>query len=127
MKKFLFSVLGIFCLVIAGNFVFAQNNHYPSAFIDAFQACKPYTLTIGPVNMMGMQVTTKKQIVGIKNGLCSYVEVVGPVDAKNTIRCNFNQTQINKLVSDMKNNTTSAWYEYYNNPSVCKTYTPGWN
>lgn len=122
MKEVHICILSIFCLVIAGNFVFAQDKHYPTAFINAFQACKPYTLTIGPIDIMGMQVTTKKQIVGIKNGLCSYVEVVGPANAKNTIKCNFNQTQINKLVSDMKNNTSSAWDEYYNNPSVCKTY-----
>lgn len=127
MKKILFCVLGILCLVIVGNFIFAQNNNnnsYSPAFIRAFQSCKPSTITMGPINFMGMKVTTKKQIVGLENGLCSYIEVAGPEDAKMTIKCNFNQTQIDKLVLDMKNNTTNTWNEYYNDPNVCKIYKP---
>ena len=109
MRKFLFF---IFCLVLfssTGFDVKAQTNPYSSEFINAFQSCRPYVYSIGPVNIFGMQVTTKKQIVGVKNGRCSYIEVVGPTNAKNIIRCNFNQAQINRLVSDMKNNKANAF------------------
>ncbi len=64
---------------------------------------------------------------GMKNGLCSYVEIVGPPDAKNTIRCHFTKEQVNKLVFAMRNNNAGAWSEYYNNNNVCTTETPGWD
>ena len=120
MRKNIIITAGILCFITVKNVSYAQDNTY-ATFINAFESCKPYTYIIGPVDMFGMQVTTKKQIIGIKNGLCSYIEVVGPADAKNTITCNFTKSQINKLVSDMKNNRTASWAEYYNNSKVCKT------
>ena len=63
-----------------------------------------------------MKVSTRKRIVGIRNGLCSYIEIVGPVNAKYTIRCNFTKEQVNKLVTAMRNNDgDAAWTEYLNN------------
>lgn len=127
MKKLVIALGIVLVSLIVGVVVSAQNsNPYTNDFINAFQYCKPYTYTIGPIDMLGMKVTTKKQIVGVKNGLCSYVEIVGPSYAKNTIRCNFTKEQVNKLVSAMRNNNTSVWSEYYNSP-VCTTETPGWD
>ena len=60
----------------------------------------------------------------MKNCLCSYIEIVGPSDAENTIRCDFTKEQVGKLVSAMRNNT-GIWNDYYNNPDVCTTETPG--
>lgn len=121
--------LGLFVVSgIAGVVAIAQtSNSYSNDFINALQNCKPYTYSIGPIDMFGMKVTTKKQIVGMKNGLCSYVEIVGPPDAKNTIRCHFTKEQVNKLVFAMRNNNAGAWSEYYNNNNVCTTETPGWD
>lgn len=124
MRKFLFL---IFCFVLVsgvGLCANAQNEIYSQDFIKAFQGCKPYIYSVGPVDILGMKVTSKKQIVGIKNGRCAYVEVVGPVNAKNIIRCSFNQAQLNRLVDDMKNNGQSVWFEYYNNPHVCRNQAP---
>ena len=48
----------------------------------------------------------------MKNCLCSYIEIVGPSDAENTIRCDFTKEQVGKLVSAMRNNT-GIWNDYY--------------
>lgn len=127
MKKVIVCILGLLGLIVVKNITFAQDNPYPQYFINAFKTCKPSTLTVGPINILGMSITSEKKIVGMKNGLCSYIEVVGPAEGKSTIRCNFNQSQIDKLVKDMKNNTSEAWNEYLNNDSVCKTKLPGQN
>lgn len=113
---------------IVGVVAIAQNsNTYPNDFVNALQYCKPYALSVGPIDIFGMKVTTKKQIFGMRNGLCSYVEIAGPPDAKNTIRCNFTKEQINKLVFAMRNNNSGAWTEYYNDDNVCTTETPGFD
>ena len=75
--------LGLFVVSgIAGVVAIAQtSNSYSNDFINALQNCKPYIYSIGPIDMFGLKVTTKKQIVGMKNCLCSYIEIVGPSDA----------------------------------------------
>ena len=128
MKKFII-VLSMFIL---SKFVclcaIAQNsNPYTNDFITALQYCKPYTYSIGPIDILGMKVTTIKQIIGMRNGFCSYVEIVGPPDAKNTIRCNFTKEQVNKLVYSMRSNNSRIWGEYYNNNNVCTIKTPGFD
>ena len=124
MKKVLVCILGLLGLIVVKNIAFAQDNPYPQY---AFKTCKPSTVTVGPINILGMSITSEKKIVGMKNGLCSYIDVVGPAEGKSTIRCNFNQSQIDKLVKDMENNTSGAWTEYLNNDNICKTQLPGQN
>lgn len=124
MKKVLIAL----SILITGNIAaVAQSNTFSDDFINALQYCKPYTYSIGPIDILGMKVTTKKQIIGMRNGLCSYVEIVGPSDAKNTFRCNFTKKQVNKLVNSMRNNDMGVWTEYYNNSNVCTIEVPGWD
>ena len=128
-QKFII-VLSIFVISgIVGIAVYAQNsNPYTNDFINSFKTCKPYTYSIGPIDMFGMKVSTRKRIVGVRNGLCSYIEVVGPINAKYTIRCNFTKEQVNKLVTAMRNNDgDAAWTEYLNNKNVCTTESPDGN
>lgn len=130
MKKILIALSILVTSGIVGVAAIAQtSNLNQNDFINALQYCKPYTMSVGPIDILGMKVTTKKQIIGMRNGLCSYIEIVGPPDAKNTIRCHFTKEQINKLVFGMRNNSPGerVWGEYYNNNKVCTTETPGWD
>ena len=121
MKKFIIVLSMLIAGGIFGVATLAENSKptYTDDFINAMQNCRPYTYSIGPFEMFGMQVTDRKFILGKKNGLCSYLEIVGPPTKESFIRCNFTKEQVNKLVFTMKNDNSGAWQEYFNNRNVC--------
>lgn len=123
MKKFIIALSmtatsGIVCLS-----AMAQS-YYMDNFSNALLYCKPYTYTSAPIDILGRKVTDKKRIIGMRKGLCSFVEIVGPPRSKNIIRCNFTKEQINDLVFEMKNYNAGIWSKYYNDESACTIKSP---
>ena len=104
MKKFLFlliiSAVAITTVSAGGDIVSSLKN------------CSPYSEN-GTVNTEGMNVTSRKQILGKQGDRCVYKESVSFGGTKVTTVCKFTQPQINEITSVM--NAYSLVQQYSGN------------
>ena len=117
--------------------VFANSSSLTSALRD----CSSFS-EFGVVNTEGMQVESRKQILGWENDKCVYKESVKFSGINTDITCRFTKAQITELSSVMNayellqgysasdvdtssvsavqsNPVVKAWSKYLNNTSVC--------
>ena len=67
---------------------------------SSLKNCSPYSES-GTINTEGMNVTTKKQIMGKQGDRCVYKETVNFQGMNVTTICKFTQPQINEITSVM--------------------------
>ena len=133
MKKFLFIISIVFTILT----VTANEDD----FIKSLKNCTPYSQT-GTVTTEGMDVTSKKQILGHQVDKCVYKETVNFGGANTSFTCKFSKAQINEItsvmnayslvqqysgekvdtssISNVQNNpVVKVWNKYLQDPSVC--------
>lgn len=135
MKKYL---LISFLFLICVPFTYAQDT---SRFVEAFKNCSSYS-EIGTVNTEGMNVKSKKSIIGKQNEKCIYEENVEFANNNFTIMCSFSPDQVKEITNVMSayelvqsysnekvdtssysavqnNPVVKVWSKYLQNSSVC--------
>lgn len=93
MKKFFLGLCLLTCCVVA----FANDID----FANALKTCSSFTDS-GNVKTDGLDVQTKKQILGWENNKCVYKETLNFAGMNTNVTCKFSQSQIDEIFSVMK-------------------------
>jgi sigma54-dependent transcription regulator len=120
MKKYL-TVLFVLVSCIC---VLASNN----SFVDSLKNCSSFSDS-GQVKTEGMDVQSKKQILGWENNKCVYRETLNFAGINTNVICKFTRSQLDEIFSVMKaydvvskysseNIDTSSSQAVQNNPVV---------
>lgn len=104
MKKFtLFSIIAV--IVFASAFVIANatDNYskFSSGFKKNFKDCDKYEETVNS-EYEGKNFTTKRSILGWRNGFCRYEETISSKDGAYKLSCAFSNVQVDELYLAMK-------------------------
>lgn len=79
----------------------ATYTKFSSKFIKNFQDCDKYEETVVS-EFENQQFTTTRKILGWRNGMCKYQEVVSSPKDKYQIDCNFTAIQMEDLYNSMR-------------------------
>ena len=89
------------CLSSLGCVFAATYTKFSPKFIKNFQDCDKYQESVVS-EFEGKQFTTNRKILGWRNGMCKYQEVVSSPTDKYQIDCNFTAIQVEDLYNSMK-------------------------
>ncbi len=132
-KKLIFLMLAILLTLVA--------NASDGEFTKAFKICAPYT-EHGEVQTEGVNVSSKKQILGWNDNRCIYKESISFSGINSNVVCKLSKSQIDEITSVIeayelvqkysgekpnfsnldeaqKNPVTKVWQKYLNDASVC--------
>ena len=93
MKKY---IIG-FVVLLSCLCVFAENND----FAQALKTCSTFSDS-GMVKTEGMDVQSKKQILGWENNKCVYRETLNFAGINTNVTCKFTRSQLDEIFSVMK-------------------------
>lgn len=100
MKKV--SIVMLVSLITLGTCVFAaEYTKFSSKFVKHFKDCDRYEETIVS-EFENKEFTTKRQILGWKNGFCKYQEQIKSPDSEYQLNCSFTDIQVDELYAAMK-------------------------
>ncbi|MBD5401760.1 hypothetical protein HDR58_03005 [bacterium] len=103
MKKSLVIMLSLIVTFFTGfACVFAaQYSKFSAKFIKNFQDCDSYEEVISS-EFEGRTFTTTRKILGWRNGICRYQEIIKTQDEQYKLNCTFNSIQLDELYDAMK-------------------------
>ena len=100
MKKYV--IMGLSLIFLAGTVCNAAlYTKFSSKFIKNFEDCDNYEETVQS-EFENSQFTTKRKIVGWRNGFCRYETTIIAPTSQYKLICNFSSTQVDELYEAMK-------------------------
>ncbi len=101
-----FLVAALFTTAIASEY-----SKFSRKFIKNMRDCDAYEETVTS-NYDDETFTTKRRIIGWRNGFCQYQEVISSKDGKYQLDCSFSDAQVDDLYTAMKSRSRTP--EKYN-------------
>jgi len=135
------NIVLISVFLVGSSFCAAFGNS--NSFAECLKNCQEY-YSSQTVSIPSVELTTKRQILGLDKGLCRYKETISSQNSVYTVNCKFDKQQRNslaKVVEDFDNNPNNenfdmndfdkvqntevyeTWTKYLEDPSICEIST----
>lgn len=105
------TLISIFSVVIVtlllSTAIAEQYTKFSSKFVKNFRDCDKYEETITS-EFENQNFTTKRNILGWRNGICRYEEIITSPKDQYKLTCNLTSMQVDELYESMKNKSRNA-------------------